>query len=265
MEREDRVARIAHCFVRGISVSNVVTPRRALVIGAKQPVPGTVKTRLGRAIGDARAAALYRAFLSDLAARFRRTMEAYDLLWAVAPATADFPALVGAAHGYFAQEGADWTERQRHIFRWTAARGYDQTVLIASDSPQLPAQTVAAAFAALDHAMATLAPTYDGGYSLIGQRSGVDILGAVPMSTATVYDDLRANARARNVALHALTVTWDIDEATDLQRLSAYLAGPHDAPATAAAFRHLRLGEVCAPRPIVPYMTDRLVAVGGDD
>jgi glycosyltransferase A (GT-A) superfamily protein (DUF2064 family) len=47
--------------------------RRALVIGAKEPVPGMVKTRLGRTIGDARAAALYRAFLADLAARFRQT------------------------------------------------------------------------------------------------------------------------------------------------------------------------------------------------
>ncbi|MCA1668533.1 MAG: glycosyltransferase, partial [Thermomicrobia bacterium] len=80
-------------------------------------VPSPVKTRLGRTIGDARAAALYRAFLSDLAARFRRAAQAYDLFWAFAPATADFPALVGAADGYFAQEGADWTERQRQIFR----------------------------------------------------------------------------------------------------------------------------------------------------
>jgi glycosyltransferase A (GT-A) superfamily protein (DUF2064 family) len=246
-------------------MSIAVMPRRALVIGAKQPVPGTVKTRLGRTIGEAQAAALYRAFLRDLAARFRRTAGAYDLLWAFAPTAADFPALVGAADGYFAQEGADWTARQRPIFRWTAARGYDQTVLIASDSPQLPMRAVAAAFAALDHAMVTLAPTYDGGYSLIGQRSGVDILGAVPMSTATVYDDLCANALARKVSLHAFAPTWDVDEAADLQRLSAYLAGPHDAPATAAAFRRLRLGELSAPRTFVVHASDRLAAAGGDD
>src|SRR4051812_27669706 len=105
-------------------MSIAVPPRRALVIGAKEPVPGAVKTRLGRAIGDVRAAVLYRAFLADLAARFRRDAAArgYDLLWAFAPAAADFRALVGAADGYVAQEGADWTARQRHIFRWTAAR-----------------------------------------------------------------------------------------------------------------------------------------------
>ncbi len=246
-------------------MSTAIAPSRAFVIGAKQPVPGTVKTRLGRTIGDARAAALYRAFLTDLAARFRREAGPYDLLWAFAPATADFSALVGAADGYFAQEGADWTERQRNIFRWTAARGYDQTVLIASDSPQLPIQTVSAAFAALDTAMATLSPTDDGGYSLIGQRSGVDILGAVPMSTTTVYDDLRANARTRGISLHTLAATWDVDEIADLHRLSAYLAGPHDAPATAAAFHHLRLWEEIAPQPFVPRGSDERVAAGGED
>jgi hypothetical protein len=246
-------------------------PRRALVIGAKEPVPGTVKTRLGRTIGDARAAALYRAFLADLAARFRQTATAtgagrgYDVVWAFAPATADFPALVGAADGYFAQEGADWTERQQHIFRWTAAHGYDRTVLIASDSPQMSARTVSAAFAALDASLAVLAPTYDGGYSLIGQRSGVDILGTVRMSTTTVYDDLRANAWARRITLHALATSWDVDEVSDLHYLSAYLAGPHDAPATAAAVRRLGLWEDVPQRPFVPRPDDRLSAAGGED
>ncbi len=246
---------------RGQGVRNMA--RCALVIGAKEPVPGAVKTRLGRAIGDERAAALYRAFLADLAARFRRAPRAYDLLWAVTPAGADWFALVGPADGYFAQRGADWTERQRHIFRWTAARGYDHTVLIASDSPQTTARTVATAFAALDTNAATLAPTPDGGYSLIGQRAGVDILGGVPMSTATVYDDLRANARARGLALRALPHTWDVDEAEDLHRLADYLAGPHDAPATATAFHALGL-HTLAPLPMIVDATDRTdIAAGG--
>jgi rSAM/selenodomain-associated transferase 1 len=223
------------------AVSVAVAPRRALVIGAKEPVPGMVKTRLGRSVGDVRAAALYRAFLADIAARFRRAARGYDLFWAVAPATADWPALVGPAHGYFPQEGPDWTERQRHIFATTAARGYDRTLLIASDSPHLPARTVQDAFAALALHDAVLVPTFDGGYSLIGQRVGVDILGSVRMSTATVFNDLRANARTRGMTLHVLAPTWDVDEASDLRHLAAYLAGPHDAPATAAAYRTLGL------------------------
>jgi rSAM/selenodomain-associated transferase 1 len=241
-------------------MSVAVAPRCALVIGAKEPVPGMVKTRLGRTIGDVRAAALYRAFLTDVAARFRRAARAYDLLWAVSPTTVDWPALVGPANGYFAQVGPDWTERQRHIFATTAARGYDRTVLIASDSPQLPPRTVSAAFAALETHAAVLVPTFDGGYSLIGQRAGVDLLGDVPMSTATVFDDLRANAHARGIGLDALAPTWDVDEVGDLRYLAIYLAGPHDAPATAAAYRALGLGSH-SPLPL-PHR-DRIAIAGG--
>lgn len=212
----------------------------ALVIGAKAPVPGTVKTRLGRTVGDERAATLYRAFLSDLAARFRDG-DVYDVLWAVAPAHADWPAILSDEARCFAQVGGDWTERQRAIFRETAARGYDHTLLIASDSPQLSRRAVVVAFAALAAHAAVLLPTYDGGYSLIGQRRGVDILADTPMSTGTVCDDLCGNARRQGLPLSLLPPTWDVDEAADLAHLAGYLAGPHDAPATAAAFAALGL------------------------
>jgi glycosyltransferase A (GT-A) superfamily protein (DUF2064 family) len=222
-----------------------------------------VKTRLGRTIGDARAAALYRAFLTDIATRFRHAARGYDLLWAVAPMTADWHALVGAADGYVAQEGPDWTERQRHIFTATAARGYNRTILIASDSPQLPARTVAAAFAALETHGAVLTPTFDGGYSLIGQRAGVDILGTVRMSTSSVFDDLRDNARTHGIAFHALPPTWDVDEVSDLVYLAACLAGPHDLPATAAAFRTLDLAALAPIGPPVGGNAARTMAQAG--
>ncbi len=233
----------------------------ALVIGAKDPVPGTVKTRLGTTIGHDRAAALYGAFLADLAARFR-AVPSFDLFWACAPTTEIFPALVGDAHGFFAQEGADWTTRQRHIFHWTAQRGYARTVLIASDSPQIPPETVAAAFSALATHAAVLVPTYDGGYSLIGQRRGVDILGETPMSTGTVCDDLRANAHSQGLNAATLPPTWDIDEEPDLAHLAQYLAERHDAPATAAAM--VRLG-LTAHHPALSTLASPLVATGGTE
>lgn len=231
-----------------------VTPTRALVIGAKAPVPGTVKTRLGRTIGHERAATLYHAFLRDLAARFA-DQSAYDVFWAYAPIAADWPTVIGCEVAAFPQEGPDWTARQRHIFSWTAARGYGHTVLMASDSPQLPRATVTDAFAALDRFGAVLLPTYDGGYSLIGQRQGVDILGATPMSTRTVFDDLCDTATRTGVTLETLAPTWDVDEEGDLTRLAHYLAltGGHDAPATAAAFAWLQSSGT-AMTPATPAM-----------
>jgi len=221
-------------------MKRIVAPHRALVIGAKAPVPGTVKTRLGRTIGHDRAASLYHAFLRDTAARFAHET-AFDVFWAYAPDTADWEAIIGAPSPAFPQEGADWTARQRHIFGWTAAHGYEQTVLIASDSPQLVPLTVLTAFHTLDAHDAVLLPTYDGGYSLIGQRRGVDILGTIPMSTSTVFDDLMQAASHAGIAAEAMPATWDIDEAHDLMHLARYLSDAHDAPATASAFARLDL------------------------
>lgn len=227
-------------------MSDTTSAPRALVIGAKAPLPGAVKTRLGRTIGHGPAAALYHAFLHDLAARFAGE-RACDLLWAYAPVAVDWQAVIRAPQPGFAQEGVDWTARQRHIFARTAACGYGRTVLIASDSPHLSRATVQTAFRALDTHDAVLLPTYDGGYSLIGQRAGVDILGTTPMSTGTVCVDLRQTAAAVGVCVAALPPTWDVDEERDLAHLARYLAGEHDAPATAAAFSRLGL-RAFAPR-----------------
>lgn len=227
-----------------------------LVIGAKAPVPGVAKTRLGRAVGHEWATALYAAFLRDLAARFRDAT-AYDVLWAVAPANACWRDILDHEPQCFAQVGADWTERQRAIFRETADRGYTNAVLIASDSPQLSGRDIAAAFIALEDHAATLTPTYDGGYSLIGQRRGVDILADTPMSTGTVCADLAANARRAGLSLSLLPPTWDVDEASDLAYLAAYLAEAHDAPTTAAAFAALGLAA------FVPSAAASLQPTGG--
>ena len=67
--------------------------RGLFLIAAREPRPGQTKTRLGAAIGMDRAAALYAAFLVDLAARFTPCPDAeweFDLGWAYTPADVDF-------------------------------------------------------------------------------------------------------------------------------------------------------------------------------
>ena len=86
-----------------------------------------------------------------------------------------------------------------------------------------------------------LVPTYDGGYSLIGQRCGVDILGETLMSTTTVLDDLLYGAAQRGVTVSTMPPTWDVDEESDLRHLTRFLAGVHDMPATTAAVARLGL------------------------
>src|SRR5947209_5470631 len=100
----------------------------ALVVMARYPEAGKTKTRLGRIIGDNRAASLYQAFLTDLAHRFAE--QPYDLHWAFTPPEANFPAFIAAlaAHNAphmtcFPQQGADLGARLHHVFLEMHTRG----------------------------------------------------------------------------------------------------------------------------------------------
>ena len=71
--------------------------RGLLLIAARAPIPGFTKTRLGAAIGMERAAALYAAFLVDLAARFTPGPNedlGFDVGWAYTPAETDFASVL---------------------------------------------------------------------------------------------------------------------------------------------------------------------------
>jgi hypothetical protein len=213
----------------------------ALMIVAKYPEPGVVKTRLAARIGAERAASLYRAFLGDLAERFgaAQCVDGYQLRWACAPGQRPTEALrcvVGPGAAIVPQRGADFAERLYHIACDARAAGHRRLVIMSSDSPHLPTGAVSAAFAALDSADVALGPTEDGGYYLIGftldhSRAGhasqpasqpdtpPDLFRGIRMSTATVCAETLTRAHALGLSTTLLAPSFDIDEAPDLARL----------------------------------------------
>jgi glycosyltransferase A (GT-A) superfamily protein (DUF2064 family) len=227
--------------------------RGLLLIAAREPRPGQTKTRLGAAIGMERAAALYAAFLVDLAARFTPCPDAegaFDLGWAYTPAQVDFRrVLTGigcdeppASVCFVAQQGEGWDVRQANLLRWGSEHGYGRTVLIGSDSPQLPFAVAVAAFAALRGGDVALGRTLDGGYYLIGMRGFHDVLTGVPMSTTSAADALASRVVSCGLRIVELPETFDVDEEGDLERLRAALAPDGAAaPATWAALGRLGL------------------------
>ena len=216
-------------------------------------MPGACKTRLGASIGMEAAAALYRAFLVDLAGRFTSStgLEArnYDVAWAYTP-DVDFAAVLrdcGCADplstvGFVLQEGDGWGVRQDNLLRWGDCQGYERTVLVASDAPQLSHDVVEQAFAVLDTRDVVLARSLDGGYSLIGARGYHDLLTDVPMSSNSAGDALVARAESLGLRVGETATVFDVDEAADLELLiTALMPDGATAPATWAALRSLGL------------------------
>lgn len=239
----------------GKSVRCARGERQALAIVAKYPRPGAVKTRLAAALGAEGAAALYRAFLLDLAERFgvAAAREGYALVWAHTPDPGDLRAVVGARGELLAQRGSDFGERLYHVAADLAARGYGRIVIVSSDAPLLPARAVRGAFAALAHpdTEAVLAPADDGGYSLVGLRARPtvpdrmvpDLFRGIRMSTPRVFAETVARAAALGITVARLPEIRDVDELSDVRRLAVALARPagEEAPHTRAALAGLGL------------------------
>jgi rSAM/selenodomain-associated transferase 1 len=230
------------------------TTYETLYIAARAPRPRFTKTRLGRAIGYEQAAALYAAFLRDLAARF--STAPFAVGWYVTPehAWTELRPLVGTSHSglptpVLDQGEGNWTDRQRTLFQGAAARGEERTVLIASDSPHLDVHVVVEAFARLESDDLVLGPTDDGGYYLIGMRGTPragraapwDALTGVRMSTGTVLDEIVTRACSLGLATSMLPATFDVDEVSDLDRLIPLTLARADLAATRQALGRLGL------------------------
>lgn len=221
-------------------------PQDALVIFARYPTPGQVKTRLGRVIGDEAAAALYRAFLADLAERFTTAArhDSYDLWWASAPGHGSLAEVVGARARVVGQRGNSLADRLFHVCEDICAQGYQRVVIVGSDAPHLPAARVRESFAQLTTHEVVLGPADDGGYYLIGlhvQPEPPDLFRGIAMSTATVLAETLERAHARELAVAQLAPLFDVDDAEDLTRLATALTtgGPYQAPHTLRMLRQL--------------------------
>ncbi len=228
-----------------------------LFIAARAPRPGFTKTRLGRAIGHSAAASIYRAFLSDLAARFAAVE--FEIGWYVTPPDAwpeILPSLHGALHSAMVvpQPEGNWATRQRALFAGMDERGEDRAILIASDSPHLPVEFVTHAFEALAEHDLVLGPVHDGGYYLIGMRTpaAAAVLDDVPMSNGRVLDRLIDRAGALGISVGLVESTFDIDEVEDLEQLGALAMQRDDLMATRWALGSLNLPSAgCVPRALV--------------
>jgi glycosyltransferase A (GT-A) superfamily protein (DUF2064 family) len=224
-----------------------------LLIGAREPVAGEAKTRLGATIGMERAAQLYRAFLADLAHRFVPNGEFtpdYQFGWGFTPATDRFRSIIDElgpvssnGHALFVpQDGEDWGIRQLNLLRWGADHHFARTVLTASDSPQMSRCAVERAFELLHEADVVIGRVHDGGYYLIGMRGFHDVRTGVPMSTQSAAEALVARAESLGLRVAEVPGTFDIDVEADLDLLIELLdERPEAAHATSQALRALNL------------------------
>lgn len=194
--------------------------KRALICFTRPPVPGRTKTRLMPLLTGEACAALQTAFLRDIAGVCGRVDA--DLYAAYAP-EGDGDVLrdiFPAALDVFPQTGGDLGERMHRALARVLALGYGACVLIGSDLPELTAEHLYAAFAALEEADVTLGPTADGGYYLVGLKKPCrDLFAGQRYGHASVYENALAAVRAAGLRFRPAPPCRDVDVPEDLARL----------------------------------------------
>ena len=198
---------------------------RRLIVFAKRPDPGRVKTRMTPPLSADHAAALYAAMLADVlatSALFARSRDVEAVLAVDPPDACGVMARdVPAPFCVVAQRGPDLSARMAFATIEAAAAGCDRILLRGSDSPALEQGALDEALDALETADLVLVPDLDGGYSLVGLRRPAPGLFDHPMSTGRVLEDTLENARRLGLRARRLAPRFDLDTAEDLELLAS--------------------------------------------
>lgn len=201
----------------------------AMIVFAREPVAGQVKSRLAAEVGVKAALAVYRQLLARTFALARRYQRSRDVT--IILASAD-----GCERGELARRarnsgfawqpqcGGDLGARMTDAFERAFNDGFQRVVLIGCDCPVMGARELDSAFAALARCDAALSPTEDGGYALIALRRPLGALfeGIFWGSDAVLTQTSEAALQA-GISMELLRQLWDVDRLADLRR---WQAGP---------------------------------------
>ena len=195
-------------------------PATELLIFARTPRLGQVKTRLEPTVTPEQALALHRAFVRDT----------IDLLGAssganrITIAFSDEPdlELVPRGVGIVQQVGEDLGARLASAVAAAFDRGSEAVVVVGTDSPDLPPDRVSAAFAHLEKVDIVLGPAIDGGYYLIGLAGPhIEVFEGVDWGTERVLHQTRRRTEVLGLTRFELESWRDIDRPEDLQDMAS--------------------------------------------
>ncbi|HYV50690.1 MAG TPA: TIGR04282 family arsenosugar biosynthesis glycosyltransferase [Dongiaceae bacterium] len=198
----------------------------AVGLFAKPPRPGAVKTRLCPPLSVERAAALYGAFLGDLAEMLDGDTAWDWIVYSPEPEIleATWPSGAPRPHAWRRQPEHDLGERMNAALEELLVENRPAAILLGSDHPTVTRDMIARAFNALERADVVLGPSFDGGLYLVGwSRMHPEIFRDVPWSTERVLETVLMRVKAHDVQAAFMMPWYDVDDAHDLEFLRTHL------------------------------------------
>jgi uncharacterized protein len=209
---------------------------RTLVVMAKAPRPGMVKTRLTQSLPVDAVTELYRCLLDDTMALAHSLGTVGVAIMCPASDVDELTLLARGTVSVVAQKGTGLAAGLTSVFAHFANGSGQRIIAFNSDSPHLPPSILEAAFEILTAHDVVVGPTHDGGYYLVGAKTAHPALfDGDGMGTQSALEVLLARARGLQLSVGFTDTFYDIDVKGDLTRLAAELRlVPTRAPRTAA-------------------------------
>lgn len=195
-------------------------PRGSVIVFARVPRLGQVKSRLAATLGDAVALEAHRQLLDATLATVGACAGVERWLCLAdgqggPPTDAD---LAPAGFRLSWQREGDLGARMAHALREGVARGLP-AVLVGCDCPPLDVRVIESAFAALAQVDIVFGPTEDGGYALVGARRDLPAVFAnIDWGSDRVMAQTRERLVCAGAAWRELPALWDVDDEADWRR-----------------------------------------------
>ena len=228
------------------SIQSGVHPQpadRVLVIMAKAPRQGAVKTRLASSLPVQAVTALYRCLLDDTL-HLAQSLNGVDVAIMCPVSDVDeLTRLVGNRARVVAQKGEGLAAGLTSVFAHFTGALPRRTIAFNSDSPHLSPSVLENAFETLATKDLVVGPTQDGGYYFVGAKASHPTLFARDgMGTSSALEALLSHAQTLALSVGFAEHFYDIDVADDLTRLATELRiAPTRAPRTAQWLREWEL------------------------
>ncbi len=198
----------------------------SLIIFAKAPIPGEVKTRLCPPLDPDEAASLHGTLVLDAIER-TKGLQGITLYVAGTPDLAHpFFKVMEGRYGarLLPQSGQDLGSRMRQVMQDAFDQGAKEVILTGTDFPTLPRAHLIEALKLIKSHDVVLGPTADGGYYLIGLRKMTPApFEGIAWSTGAVFAETKKKIEAAGLSLGLLPKCRDLDTLDDLKAFIALI------------------------------------------
>lgn len=197
-------------------------PRSRIIVFAREPRLGQVKSRLASEIGAKEALAVYQAMLLRLGELLAGAQIAEWDLWVTSNISHERFLSICNRENIYLQSGQDLGVKMYGAIQQTLLdHNVENVILIGTDCPSLTKDYLDQALLALGSGSdVVLGPAEDGGYVLVGMRRPIAaVFENIPWGSGEVMQRTLLALRANDLSYRLLDILWDVDWPQDLARL----------------------------------------------